>query len=907
MTVLDVLTAAERIDPDAAHELLRITAFEALCDEVDRHRDDIEAQMVAEAVAKNSEVRRILVRKFIDARLQRVEVEPYLLAAAHLAEIDFEVAKAANDHWRYEPRNAGGQFTRVGAGNKRSRGQQSLDAVSQFVQGDPGQGSAQGSGDHWNQNDRYGRARTLGTMLNQVDHPAASGASLAAGLYGTFGPEAEDVLGPGLRRTAYRYRGTERRPDPALIKDMNFANRSMSALAGKDEGAKARANAVLASESPSGELGGKPFDGEKRGRPVGTSRTALVNHHRKGGYASTDQRMLHLQADVATHYLLDKIPAVSNAELSMTAGKVPPSQGVMIDADGHVVSQAVGYNGDHYLPFDLKNLKRLQGGQYVRTRVQGGPTTEDIYSGLVTGARQMTVASNTGVFTVEFDPDLRGSRRYNDKARQMVDRYKKILGTISAGDAKVGEALTPQQRRELKAQALEETNNHPQQAMERYKELEADAKAQALFLQDDDDEELTAQAKEKTRAEAEATLRSGAKQGQYSAQAMARDLRGAKGELRQEAADRRYRTLQLDGPGYFRAMQALQEEFPYFIRNVNYVPLEKFQSERGLVDPSSGEIPRSSIRGTDSGFVREQKGEIAFRNTGRRKKSGAPGRQDDTTQDTDTTTSDKTPARRTAVEDHAVINPALAREMAPVTSFFKANAGEWSEHDLGEMEGTQLKDVVGHGNGFVKWLSTNRVMPPQLIKSFQGLDESHQEQLIDTLQTKMASSLAFKNPGPEYAQNGKDLAAMLRVYKPFRTGDVEDAPTDAPLAFPDIEEAYPSVAKLDKIIKDSADHTFTSQVGAYRTASTDDIKTDIEDTQDQMQLDPDNADLVKTLKIKQKAWSFVHARALAAKHGVSGKAGAPLDSGLPARESVGAGFGKRDDRFLRALAVLRGE
>jgi hypothetical protein len=40
---------------------------------------------------------------------------------------------------------------------------------------------------------------------------------------------------------------------------------------------------------------------------------------------------------------------------------------VIIDADGDVVSQAVGFSDDHYLPFDLANLTRLRGGQYVRT------------------------------------------------------------------------------------------------------------------------------------------------------------------------------------------------------------------------------------------------------------------------------------------------------------------------------------------------------------------------------------------------------------------------------------------------------------------------------------------------------------------------------------------------------------
>src|SRR5207342_236966 len=73
------------------------------------------------------------------------------------------------------------------------------------------------------------------------------------------------------------------------------------------------------------------------------------------------------------------------------------------------------------------------GGQYVRTRAAGGLTTEDLYTGLLTGARQVQVISNSGVFTVEFDPDVRGGRRYTDKALRMINRYGKILETIQAG------------------------------------------------------------------------------------------------------------------------------------------------------------------------------------------------------------------------------------------------------------------------------------------------------------------------------------------------------------------------------------------------------------------------------------------------------------------------------------------
>lgn len=51
-------------------------------------------------------------------------------------------------------------------------------------------------------------------------------AALAAGKYvGDYGPEAEQVLGPHIRRSAYRYRGVERAPDKEMIGAMAASTR----------------------------------------------------------------------------------------------------------------------------------------------------------------------------------------------------------------------------------------------------------------------------------------------------------------------------------------------------------------------------------------------------------------------------------------------------------------------------------------------------------------------------------------------------------------------------------------------------------------------------------------------------------------------------------------------------------
>ena len=72
------------------------------------------------------------------------------------------------------------------------------------------------AGDDRNSNAKlYGRTAAAGKFLSAVG-PPGSKAQLAgkfAEIVGHAGPQAEKVLGPTARKTAYRYRGTEKTPD----------------------------------------------------------------------------------------------------------------------------------------------------------------------------------------------------------------------------------------------------------------------------------------------------------------------------------------------------------------------------------------------------------------------------------------------------------------------------------------------------------------------------------------------------------------------------------------------------------------------------------------------------------------------------------------------------------------------
>lgn len=273
------------------------------------------------------------------------------------------------------------------------------------------------------------------TLGNQIG-PAGLVATQLGNWVGTHGPEAEKVLGPGTRKAAYRFRGVEKRPDPklqsAIDSEMRKIVRSLTKSGMSPQKAQAHARDYLI-YGPESALGKYTADGRTKGK-------------------------LEVNESPLVLELLKDLPSMELAQLQLSSGHVPPSHGIIIDRKGTVVSQAVGYGDDWYLPFNLRTLNMVNGGEYLRTRMLGGPTSEDLYASLVSEARGFTVMSRSGVFNVEFDPTFRGSRRFNDKAKRMVDRYEKLLDAVKSRNVS---PLIPESRdKELRDAAIEANPNN---------------------------------------------------------------------------------------------------------------------------------------------------------------------------------------------------------------------------------------------------------------------------------------------------------------------------------------------------------------------------------------------------------------------------------------------------------------
>lgn len=441
----------------------------------------------------------------------------------------------------------------------------------------------------------YRRMSMTGDLLSRISAPGSTLDTVGglAQLVGQMGPEAEKVLGPGVRRTAYRYRGTERRPDRALVKGVNEATAAANSLdANKHDESPGAAERNMRSIGAGRSLitgeatrhGGLAVGRGERSAPSSDADpVAMTNHYWMDEKVSEDFRTLGMRGDAAVVNMLDLLPDKVLTELAVESGEIPPSQGVIINAAGKVVTQAVGYNGDHYLPFDLKNLNALHGGQYVRTRAAGGPTTEDLYTGLLSGARQIQVVSNSGVFTVEFDPDLRGGRRYSDKAGRMISRYGKLLETVVAGNIWQTD-LPPEKLEELKQNALKSSMGDPTTYREHLNILRNRERLASSIAGEDDDTVLEEAANNHA-------LRAAVKEAQTRKIQRIQPMSTSERAHVMDTARRRYeienknmgaRPLRLDGPGYERALKTLRQEFPYFIRQAKWQSLPDYLKVRGI-------------------------------------------------------------------------------------------------------------------------------------------------------------------------------------------------------------------------------------------------------------------------------------------------------------------------------------
>ena len=430
-------------------------------------------------------------------------------------------------------------------------------------------------------NNLFGLFRAGGGVLEQMNGYESLGQ--AARFVGAVGPEAEKVLGPYVRQAAYRFRGTETSPSQALMYSVNGPEMAVVDEYADEPG-------ILRSR-----VQGEKDMQAKRGQK-GAVRAGAMSHTMQGVENALDMGLsgdslrMQARADIASSSLLKYLPKDPIfAALSEKSGQILPSHGVLFNDNGELISQSVGFTDDHYLPFNLQNLAELRGGSYVRTRVMGGLTGEDIYAAVNTGARQVQVVSGSGVFTLEFAPDFRGARGNSDKARSMYDRYLKILDAVENSglylqDVPVSEQLKlrEQSRKVMGAGASDQELEADFQSRLEGKRREMTSVTDADSMTAEMDA-LDALGVGFARSNDEAVNRSN-----IDAAVASLDVRGRRQftdlyddrmeGIRAEKANK----LRLNGEGYAAALETLREQFPYFIRRVSYRELSDLNPNQSV-------------------------------------------------------------------------------------------------------------------------------------------------------------------------------------------------------------------------------------------------------------------------------------------------------------------------------------
>jgi hypothetical protein len=436
----------------------------------------------------------------------------------------------------------------------------------------------------------YGRTAAGGKLLADVT-PAGSKANLAGhfgSFVGQYGPQAEAVIGPPARKTAYRYRGTEKKPDPEMVEAYRQQiNRQMASRSGfGDEDTlkatkTAQTRALKAEQNKIAEETNTPVEAvripnERRVEILNAAKDQVQGTSRPNKPTWQEQNaagaaiMDYLQRPASEG---GAAPQKGLYNLQLASGNTPPSEGVILDRDGQIVSQAIGYGDDHYLPFNLKNLKGLKGGSYIRNRSVGGLTSEDIYTGLVSGARRVTVVSRSGTFTMEFEPDFRGGRRHNDKAARMTRRYEQLLDAVQSEQVE-NKGIDPEIRRAITQKVRTQYADVPTvtsaelraeitRRVEDYKsspDLDAETEQYIDLVVNNRTAGMTTVDRHKIQAQV----------------------------MNDVARDKEYR-YRLNGNGYAAALEGLREQFPYYIKvtaNPTKEP-ERFEPEqdRGYVEP----------------------------------------------------------------------------------------------------------------------------------------------------------------------------------------------------------------------------------------------------------------------------------------------------------------------------------
>jgi len=420
------------------------------------------------------------------------------------------------------------------------------------------------------------RLGAIGGGLRVLGLPGAAGkVDTASSIIG--GLDSVEVR-TAMTQTGYRFRGVEA---PQVSNDLVAAAERLPMDPSKTGYGESRAKYYRATGSYDEQgMAIVPKEALIRGQQRDQVSLALWNRAKR---RSSNAGMGSLTQSSANYNALAQ-------KIAQGIGRGMPSEGVMIDSRGNITSQSAGIAHDYFVPFNVEALKTLDGGQYVRTRQLGGVTGEDLRTLLVGNGRSAQVVSSSGVYELELDPSVRGTRRYNDKTLQMIDTYDRILDEVASG-GHYAVPLPPKMEKEAREMAARKASGSQAKYGEALRAARHDKYGEMAVLPEQEEARVMAEAKQQAAAEFTERFgtrtirgeRSGTMQGKVlpdnlkAKQAEYADARAA--EAVSEAGEQRARMLQLNSEGYALALNTLQQYYPYLIRTARYRSWEQMNEE----------------------------------------------------------------------------------------------------------------------------------------------------------------------------------------------------------------------------------------------------------------------------------------------------------------------------------------
>jgi hypothetical protein len=390
----------------------------------------------------------------------------------------------------------------------------------------------------------------------------------------------------------------------------------------------------------------------------------------------------------------------------------------------------------------------------------------------------------------------------------MVDRYARLVATINQGEQNglFLNDLTPREKAQIRQKAAQDANGNKDLTDEYYRDrLKKERERRRSQTLDDD--ELMDEARAEARQQMVEQRRSGQVKG-VSERTVAQRTKDLFQDKKAEQRNQMVRYYRLDAQGYKAAQDALAQEFPYFIRSKQMLPLDQWLDQTNRLRPEDQLPPRP---GSDIGYTRRNAlapggastAAEAPKDEAKPKRNGKIG---------DALRAETPTAAETAAWHDALDDPTRRDELATALEHSLAYRRRVTQgmEEPADINDSDERALGSGGEGYGLWILHNKKNPRGVAEFLlhQGTDEEHINKTIDAIEA-IKPDIAAKND-PRWTPAAADRAIKLLeqiklLRRPFAepaSSPVYASPTE-PQPFGDVLPLVGNQQALNKYAEDN--------------------------------------------------------------------------------------------------------